>query len=566
MSSPFAEGPHGVGEENIASVLERISGAETEARLLELARVGGRRIEGTPEQPERYAVSRLALSETDTRGRDEVIRPMMERAGMSILDEHPFGLIGIMEGTSPELPPLVILSHTDSVPDGDMYDGDLGVVGGIQAVEAMRDAGIQPERSVIVMSLTGEESSGFGFALFGSRGIFHGLTDAELDASIPGGLSIRETLGPDATEVVKVPIVGPGRLIPTPEAVLELHVEQGDRLDNAGIDLGVIEAIAAPTRFSVTFGERPVELETEEPANAIYLRLRTDGKSDHSGATPMGLEHRADGLAETAHMLVDMAEAVDLDIGDIVVDGEAINKVPGVTTVDIRVGDGNIDDLIAKLTTLQAILDKFNQNLNEHGDRFATDPISAMEIDRSEASRFFKRDQIQPRQLEALNLIGGVQNAATMCAALQVVGTVGTYSMSEEGILSLGLDIRGIEKASKDDLVAFIRQFAEDSDYPDKAKFGDSLPGSGDPVTLDSDLVQRAKALINEQRIGSSQVMFSAAGHDAQNSAKAGFPTVMVFCQSNNGGVAHHPDAYTKPANLEKGVRALTALTLSLAA
>ena len=54
-------------------------------------------------------------------------------------------------------------------------------------------------------------------------------------------------------------------------------------------------------------------------------------------------------------------------------------------------------------------------------------------------------------------------------------------------------------------------------------------------------------------------------GHEAQNAAKAGHPTVMIFCQSNAGGIAHHPDAYTHPENLEKGVRALAALTMRLA-
>ena len=94
--------------------------------------------------------------------------------------------------------------------------------------------------------------------------------------------------------------------------------------------------------------------------------------------------------------------------------------------------------------------------------------------------------------------------------------------------------------------------------------FGEPLAGSGDPVVLDSSLVGMAKSTIDEFSLGSSTVMFSAAGHDAQNAAKAGIPTVMIFTQSNNGGIAHHPDAYTDPQNLQQGVRALTALMLKL--
>ncbi|HYH36235.1 MAG TPA: M20/M25/M40 family metallo-hydrolase, partial [Candidatus Saccharimonadales bacterium] len=64
--------------------------------------------------------------------------------------------------------------------------------------------------------------------------------------------------------------------------------------------------------------------------------------------------------------------------------------------------------------------------------------------------------------------------------------------------------------------------------------------------------------------IGSSQQMFSAAGHDTQNAARAGIPSVMIFCQSRDG-IAHNPEAFTSPDNIRKGVQAQAALLLRLA-
>lgn len=167
-------------------VMELIHGADVERNLLDLAQIGGTLIEGIPQQPERYSVNRLALGEADKVARDTFIRPLMEASGMEV-HEHPLGIIGTRYGKNRDLAPLVIISHTDSVPKGDMYDGDLGVIGGIQVIQAMETAGIENERDIHVISITGEESSGFGLALFGSRGMFQGLTDRELDSRIPGG-------------------------------------------------------------------------------------------------------------------------------------------------------------------------------------------------------------------------------------------------------------------------------------------------------------------------------------------------------------------------------------------
>jgi acetylornithine deacetylase/succinyl-diaminopimelate desuccinylase-like protein len=298
--------------------------------------------------------------------------------------------------------------------------------------------------------------------------------------------------------------------------------------------------------------------------------LSVHGKSDHSGATPMGHENRADGLVETARFLLGALEDEPtdsaLEITAIDVADQAINKVPGVTTALLRISGGNVLAVAEQLASLEARRSQHNAALASPGFRFPEEPITLMEIERPDTAEFFAKAEVQARQKAALSLIVDVNEAATAHAGDKVVGTVGTYTMSPNGTISLGVDIRGIDKSLRNGVIEEIQAKAAEVEGKDGARFGERLAGSTDPVALDPGLVTRTKELIDSYAIGSSTVMYSAAGHDAQNAAMAGIPTVMIFCQSNAGGIAHHPDAYTNPHNLEQGVRALAALTMDLAA
>ena len=207
---------------------QTIDGQSIEKKLIGIAKVGGVKVDPIPEQPERYATNRLALSENDYKLRREVIQPMMREAGMEV-EEHPLADIGIFRGQYPEVTPLVLASHTDTVPDGDMYDGVYGVISAIESVKAMSEIGFKPYRDIIVLSYTGEESSRFGIACFGSRAIFHGLNTKELDSREKqelGGRSIREVLGEDGAKIASEPIFGEGKKFKKPFAVIELHFEK----------------------------------------------------------------------------------------------------------------------------------------------------------------------------------------------------------------------------------------------------------------------------------------------------------------------------------------------------
>jgi len=537
---------------NLPEALEAIDGYQIESALVGLASINGELLEPRVDQPERYAASRLALTEADKRGRSEFVKPWMERLGMDTID-HPLATIGILKGSNPELAPVVVISHTDSVPRADMYDGDVGVVGGITAIEALQSSDVTLKRTVMVVSVTGEESSRFGMALFGSKGLFLGLTGQELALKDADGVSMAEAVGEENIDRVKRPLFGPvGDELPTPHAVIELHVEQNDSLEKAGLDLGVVEAIAAPVRFAAKIGETPLEVEPASKPFNSFLEIAAQGKADHSGATPMGEASRADGLVASAELMMSlMAAAGDsLRIGAVTIDDQAINKIPGCVRTTVRLEADTQQELDQLEVQLIGAIDRSNAAKNSvRGGRFDENPFSVNMVPPSEAGDFYS-PEINNRYNDLFKAV--VQTKTTAERVGQgTVGTIGTVKCVD-GVLDVGVDVRGIEKAPRDDAIKDIKHHASG------VIFGKALSGSGDPVSLDQRLVVQVKRIIDSNDLGSSIVMPSAAGHDAQNAARAGIPTVMIFVPSENG-VAHNPEAYTSPEHLQKGVQALTA-------
>ncbi len=557
----------------LRQVLERIDGSTIERHLLDLAAIGGKPIMPTLEQPERYSVTRLALSPVDILARDKIIKPFMEEVGMEVL-RHPFGLIGTLKGNNPELSPLVILSHTDSVKNGDMYDGTVGVIGPLVGVKALVESGVELERDIIILALTAEESAAFGMALIGSRSMFHGLTDEELNMSNGEDPSLAEVLTAQEIEQVMQPIFGPrGHDILTPLAAMELHVEQDSTLDSRPADVGIVTAIAAAIRHEIIIGDEALAPDEREYPHARYLELAVSGKADHSGATPMGQERRADGLVETASVIrsvIDQSGIPGLAIGEIIINGQTINTIPGHTRTILRVSSESDVETQAALDRLRTKLAERNQQQRVSGSAFDASHLSLQELADKPDAVFFPPEKIRRRQEAALVLAQMASEIATGYSSQNVVSTVTKLNTTPEGRIKLRLDTRGIEKQSRDEAFEAIRRRALDALGPLAATiaFSEPLAGSGDPVDMEQSLINRARLMIGRHQdlIGESMLLFSAAGHDTQNVARAGIPSIMLFTPSRAGGKAHNPDAYSTPKDLENGVRALTTLIYDLAA
>lgn len=245
-------------------------------------------------------INRLTYTDAFWRSCDYVAEKMRE-AGMTVKTNAVGNLVGTYEGKSRRK--IVMGSHIDSVPNGGMFDGCLGVMAAIEAIHTLHDAGIVPEHSIDVVAWAEEE----GVVINGLMGslAYCGLPLTPIQLEKLGDYNI--TLEDIQACRVQEPV----------DYSLELHIEQGGVLDQAKQDIGVVTAIVAIKRFQVT----------------------VDGIANHAGSTPMTL--RSDALVRACDIIKRMpalVQQVDPEmvgtIGHVVIEPNAVNVVPGRVIMD----------------------------------------------------------------------------------------------------------------------------------------------------------------------------------------------------------------------------------------
>lgn len=200
-------------------------------------------------------VCRLALSPEDRAG-VELVKSWMEEAGLSARIDQFGNLIGRLEGQNPAAPVLMIGSHIDSQPYGGRFDGTIGVLGGLEAVQTLKEQGMRPEQAIEVVAFCDEEGCRFQKGLFGSRGILGKLEEGELGRTDKNGVSRRQALqefGCDP-ERLQESVYPEGSI----GAFLELHIEQGPILDQLEEPVGIVSGISGPLWWTVEFEALPV--------------------------------------------------------------------------------------------------------------------------------------------------------------------------------------------------------------------------------------------------------------------------------------------------------------------
>lgn len=266
---------------------------------------------------EEGGINRLALTAEDRAARTLFV-DLLRDAGMAVRIDR-FGNIWGRTGGRWDEPAVVAGSHLDSVPNGGRYDGVSGVVAAVEVVRAITEDGRPPVVPLGVVNFAAEESSRFQVATIGSKGAAGILTDRDVAAltdrqGVTYAAALAEHAGYD---LIGAP-TSPGRI----GCFLEMHVEQGRELETAGVPLGVVRAIAAPTRFHVT----------------------VHGEAAHSGATLM--TWRKDGLVAAAQLVLALERIAEVeeDYGTVAtatifaLHPVSINVVPGRVElgVDIR--------------------------------------------------------------------------------------------------------------------------------------------------------------------------------------------------------------------------------------
>ncbi|MEK3806745.1 Zn-dependent hydrolase [Bacillus sp. FSL H8-0547] len=202
----------------------------------------------------------------------------MEEAGLEVKEDAVGNLFGILRGTSPELPVVMTGSHLDSVPNGGAFDGPLGCLSSLLAMKAIAKNG-KLKRSIELAVFVDEEGARFKNGIFGSRAMMGeaGTEDFKAFHDEQGNSLYDEMIrNGHQPERIAEHVRNPKQIY----AFLELHIEQGKRLESEGKDIGVVSGIAGPSWTSFTF----------------------IGETDHAGNTPM--EFRKDTVAAAAEFIL----------------------------------------------------------------------------------------------------------------------------------------------------------------------------------------------------------------------------------------------------------------------
>ena len=243
-------------------------------RIKELGRVGAITSGG---------VSRLALTNEDRDGRDLVVRWMRD-LGLSIQVDRIGNVIGTRAGIL-DSPPVIIGSHIDSVATGGLYDGALGVLAGLEAVQTLNDADLKTQYPIAVSFFTNEEGVRFTPDMMGSA-VHQGSLPLETALETVG--TDGQTVGAELTRIGYAGDIPVNNMIP--RAYLELHIEQGPVLENTNTTIGAVTGVQGIS----------------------WTEFELQGVSNHAGTTPMHLRHDAGYVA--AAIAVE-ARAIATDFG-----------------------------------------------------------------------------------------------------------------------------------------------------------------------------------------------------------------------------------------------------------
>ncbi len=278
-------------------------------------------------------VHRPALSAADAEGR-EWFRKRAADAGFDPHEDGAGNLSVVLPCADQGARTLLIGSHLDTVPNGGRYDGALGTLAALETVRTLREAGVDLPFHLEAIAFTDEEGTHLG--LMGSRALVGGLTREGLAAPRGGGRAFEE--GMARLGLTYDGILGARRDPASLAGYIELHIEQGTRLERAGIDIGVVTSIVGIRSFWLHFA----------------------GQAAHAGTMPMA--DRADALWGAASFVMQARRLVMEDFhpgvvncGEIALEPGAFNIVPG----DVRLAlefrhssEALLDDMQAALLAL----------------------------------------------------------------------------------------------------------------------------------------------------------------------------------------------------------------------
>jgi N-carbamoyl-L-amino-acid hydrolase len=300
-------------------------------------------------------VTRVVFGEADMRAR-AYVKGLFANAGLSITQDAIGNTFARWEGSDPTLAPIGTGSHIDAIPNAGLYDGCVGVLGGLEAIRVLKKLGYKPRRSIELVIFTAEEPTRFGIGCLGSRMMANVLTPKQ-------ALALRDKEGRGLEEWrARAGFTGPLNSVQVPfgrfHQFVEMHIEQGPYLEQEGLDVGLVTHIAAPAS----------------------QRIVIEGEGGHAGGKLM--PGRKDALAAAAELILAL-EAAAKSTG-------AIDTVGTVGVCEVFPGAVNSIPSLVKLTTdvrdievarrdrvLAALADAANEVSARRGVKITTEMINA---------------------------------------------------------------------------------------------------------------------------------------------------------------------------------------------
>lgn len=281
-------------------------------------------VTSTMNRPEGF--NRPGYSDQEMKAVQEFIH-LADSLGMQVQRDEAGNVLAVWNPEQSEKSSIAFISHLDTVTGGGGYDGVAGVLCGLGVVQYLKENNWRPSRPVTVICASSEESSRFGVSTIGSKAMAGLLTPVLQNELInlkdSEGMTLEEAVHSQGLEWKNM------NLAEQPEdafhRIVELHIEQGTKIENAQKDIGIVGGIACPLRLSFIF----------------------TGEAGHTGTTPMN--KRKDALAASAPFIQTVAdtakkieaasrEEIVATASTIECEPNEMNVIPGKVTigVDIR--------------------------------------------------------------------------------------------------------------------------------------------------------------------------------------------------------------------------------------
>lgn len=269
------------------------------------------------------AVTRIVFSEVDIHAR-AWLKERCLAAGLEVRTDAIGNTFARWSGNHAMGPAIGTGSHIDAIPNAGRYDGTVGVLGGLEAIRSLRESGFVPKRLIELLLFTSEEPTRFGIGCLGSR-LLSGVLDHQR------AQALRDSAGASLDQLRQAAgFIGPLSSVRLPSgyyaAFLELHIEQGPLLEQAGVEIGLVTSIAAPAS----------------------MRIVIQGEGGHAGAVLM--LNRRDALAAAAEIILSVENlalatgAVDsvATTGVCDVFPGAINSIPSRVSLGVDIRDTDL--------------------------------------------------------------------------------------------------------------------------------------------------------------------------------------------------------------------------------